>query len=43
MLVKRASDIIDPYLGMTERHLAQSFDQAETQESILLIDEADRR
>ena len=41
VLVKRASDILNPYVGMTERYLAEAFHQAESQGSILLIDEAD--
>ncbi len=41
VVVKRASNLFDPYVGMTERHLAQAFEQAENQESILVIDEAD--
>ena len=41
LLVRRASDILDPYVGMTERHLAQAFAQAEAEDAVLVIDEAD--
>lgn len=39
--VKRASDILDPYVGMTEQRLAQAFARAEDEGAVLLIDEAD--
>ena len=41
LMVRRASDLLDPYVGMTERHLAQAFQQAEEQQAVLVIDEAD--
>lgn len=41
LLVKRASDIISCYLGETEKNLARTFTQAQTEKAILLIDEAD--
>ncbi len=41
LLVRRASDLLDPYVGMTERRLAQAFQQAEEQQAVLIIDEAD--
>ena len=41
LITKRASDLLDPYLGMTERHLSEMFEQANDEESILLLDEAD--
>ena len=39
--VKRVSDIVSPYLGMTERKLAQAFREAETDKAVLLLDEVD--
>jgi SpoVK/Ycf46/Vps4 family AAA+-type ATPase len=41
LLVKRSSDILSPYLGMTERNMAKMFREAQSTNSILLLDEAD--
>ena len=41
LLIKRASDLLDPYIGMTERNLSSMFDQAKDEEALLLLDEAD--
>lgn len=41
IICKRVSDILDPYVGMTERRIGESFDEAEREEAILVIDEAD--
>lgn len=41
LLVKRASDLLDPYVGMTERRIAEAFHSAEKEGAVLLIDEAD--
>ena len=41
LMVCRASDILDPFVGMTERKLAQAFARAEAEEAVLVIDEAD--
>lgn len=41
LLIKRASDLISPYLGMTERNMAGAFEEARRDEAILLIDEVD--
>ncbi len=41
LMVKRASDILDPYVGMTERHLAESFAEAAREDAVLVIDEID--
>jgi len=41
LLVKRASDLLGSYIGQTEKALAAAFAQAEADEAILLIDEAD--
>jgi hypothetical protein len=41
LIVKRASDLLDPYVGMSERNVANAFKTAEREEGFLLIDEAD--
>jgi transitional endoplasmic reticulum ATPase len=41
IISKRASDILDPYVGMTERKIRDAFEDAEREEAILVIDEAD--
>jgi AAA+ superfamily predicted ATPase len=41
VLLKHASDIQDPYVGMTEKHIAQAFREAQDEKSILFFDEAD--
>jgi len=41
LLVKRASDLLSPYVGMTEAYIANMFSQAQDDESVLLLDEAD--
>ena len=41
LMVCRGSDILDPFVGMTERKLAQAFTRAEAEEAVLVIDEAD--
>jgi len=38
---KRASDLLDPYVGLTEKRIRQAFYDAENEETILVIDEAD--
>ncbi|MEX0287764.1 MAG: AAA family ATPase [Flavobacteriaceae bacterium] len=39
--IKRASDILGPYVGMTERNLADAFKRAHKEGAILLLDEVD--
>jgi transitional endoplasmic reticulum ATPase len=39
--VKRASDILDPYVGMTERKIAHIFQKSEKEGDILFLDECD--
>jgi SpoVK/Ycf46/Vps4 family AAA+-type ATPase len=39
--VKRVSDIVSPYLGMTERNLARAFHEADAENAVLLLDEVD--
>lgn len=41
LLVKRASDILSPYVGLAERHIAQMFSEARSDGAVLLLDEAD--
>lgn len=41
LLIKRASDLLDPYIGMTEQNLSNMFEQAKDEEALLLLDEAD--
>ena len=39
--VKKASDILGPYVGMSEEHIANAFREAEQEGAVLLIDEID--
>lgn len=39
--VKRASDLLSPWVGMTEKNLASAFRDAERDRAMLLIDEVD--
>lgn len=39
--VTRASDLLDPYLGMTEKNIAGMFESATADDAVLLLDEAD--
>ena len=41
VLFKRASDILGPYVGMTEQFIATAFRQAEDEDAILFFDEVD--
>ena len=41
LLVRRASDILGPYVGETEQNLARMFAEARHERAILLLDEAD--
>jgi len=41
LLIKRASDLLDPYVGMTEKYIARMFGEAMDDEAVLLLDEAD--
>jgi len=41
ILTQRASDLLDPYLGMTERQIADAFRSAHREDAILFVDEAD--
>lgn len=41
LLVKKASDIISPYVGESEQNMARIFNEAMQQNAVLLLDEAD--
>jgi SpoVK/Ycf46/Vps4 family AAA+-type ATPase len=41
LLVRRASDIFDKYVGETESNIRKAFTEAEAEEAVLVIDEAD--
>jgi len=41
LMVKRASDILSPYVGVAEQNISQVFSEAATAEAVLVIDEAD--
>lgn len=41
LLLRRASDLIDMYIGETEKNLARAFEHASEEGAVLLIDEAD--
>lgn len=41
LLIQRASDLMSPYVGMTEKNIAKAFQQAQTDGALLLIDEVD--
>lgn len=41
LVVRRASDLISPFVGMTEQQFAQAFREALDEQAVLLLDEAD--
>lgn len=41
MLIKQASDLISKYVGETEQNMAAMFAEAEAENAVLLLDEAD--
>ncbi len=41
ILVRRASDVLGPYVGETEQNLRDMFEQATRERALLLVDEAD--
>lgn len=40
-MVKRASDILSPYVGVAERNIARMFQHAASEGAVLILDEAD--
>lgn len=41
LLVKRASDLLDMYVGQSEKNIAAMFEEARRQDAVLVLDEAD--
>lgn len=41
LLVKCVSDLVSPFVGVTEQNLAAAFQQAEQEDAVLLLDEVD--
>lgn len=41
VIVKRCSDLLNCYLGLTEKQIAEAFREAKSENAILVIDEAD--
>jgi len=41
LIVKRASDILSPWVGVAEKQMAEMFSEASDEDSVLLLDEAD--
>lgn len=41
LIVKRASDLLSPYVGVAEKMIAQMFAEAADENAVLLLDEAD--
>jgi SpoVK/Ycf46/Vps4 family AAA+-type ATPase len=41
LVARRASDLLHPYMGMTEKLIAEMFRETEAQDAVLLLDEAD--
>ena len=41
LLLCKGSDLLDPYVGGTERNIAQAFEQAKSDNAVLVLDEVD--
>ncbi|MCF8030812.1 MAG: ATP-binding protein [Desulfohalobiaceae bacterium] len=41
LLIKKSSDLLDKYVGETEKNIAAMFSEAEEKEAVLVVDEAD--
>jgi SpoVK/Ycf46/Vps4 family AAA+-type ATPase len=41
LLIRQASDLMSKYVGETEANMARMFDEAQTEQAVLLLDEAD--
>lgn len=41
LLVRQASDLVSKFVGETEQNMAAMFEEAETEQAVLLLDEAD--
>jgi SpoVK/Ycf46/Vps4 family AAA+-type ATPase len=41
IICRRPSDILDPFVGMSERNICRMFEEAQKDEAILIVDEVD--
>ncbi|MBC7992805.1 MAG: AAA family ATPase [Rhizobacter sp.] len=41
LMIRQASDLVSKYVGETETNMARMFDEAQTEQAVLLLDEAD--
>ena len=41
LIIKRGSDLLDAFVGMTEKNIANMFAEAESKDAVLVIDEAE--
>jgi SpoVK/Ycf46/Vps4 family AAA+-type ATPase len=41
LMIRQASDLVSKYVGETEQNMAKMFEEAETEQAVLLLDEAD--
>ncbi len=41
LMIRQASDLVSKFLGETEQNMARMFDEAQDEEAVLLLDEAD--
>ncbi|MBX3607189.1 MAG: ATP-binding protein [Piscinibacter sp.] len=41
LMIRQASDIVSKYVGETEQNMARMFEEAEAEQAVLLLDEAD--
>jgi SpoVK/Ycf46/Vps4 family AAA+-type ATPase len=41
LMIRQASDLVSKYVGETEQNMARMFDEAQSEEAVLLLDEAD--
>ena len=41
LLIRQASDLVSKFVGETEQNMAKMFEEAQTEEAVLLLDEAD--
>lgn len=41
IIIKRASDILSPWVGVAEKNISAMFDEARQQDAVLVLDEAD--
>jgi SpoVK/Ycf46/Vps4 family AAA+-type ATPase len=41
LMIRQASDLVSKYVGETEQNMAKMFEEAQTEDAVLLLDEAD--